>query len=72
MNDTKTLIQRVATAISTAEQGETYEECRMNEANATIQEIASWIEETFNSSFITAYELRSEGKKYNSNREKLS
>ena len=29
---TKTLLQRIATAISTAPQGETYEECRNNEA----------------------------------------
>jgi hypothetical protein len=28
---TKTLIQRIATAISTAPQGETYEDCRNNQ-----------------------------------------
>ncbi len=63
MTDSKTLIQRIATAISTAPQGETYEDCRNNEAKATIKEIASWVEETFNSSFVTAYELRNEANK---------
>ena len=42
---TKTLIQRIATAISTAPLGETYEECRNNEAKAAIIEIAKWLEE---------------------------
>jgi hypothetical protein len=41
---TKTLIQRIATAISTAPQGETYEDCRNNEAKAVLEEIADWIE----------------------------
>jgi hypothetical protein len=45
MTNTKTLIQRIATAISTAPQGETYEECRNNEAKATLEEIADWIED---------------------------
>lgn len=40
----KTLLQRIATAISTAPQGETYEDCRNNEAKAVIEEIADWIE----------------------------
>jgi hypothetical protein len=42
---TKTLLQRIATAISTAPQGETYEDCRNNEATAVILEIAKWLEE---------------------------
>jgi hypothetical protein len=41
---TKTLLQRIATAISTAPQGETYEDCRNNEAKAVLEEIADWIE----------------------------
>ena len=40
----KTLLQRIATAISTAPQGETYEDCRNNEAKAALEEIADWIE----------------------------
>ena len=40
----KTLLQRIATAISTAPQGETYEDCRNNEAKAVLEEIADWIE----------------------------
>ncbi len=38
---TKTLIQRIATAISTAPQGETYEDCRNNEAKAVLEEVIS-------------------------------
>ena len=45
MTNTKTLLQRIATAISTAPQGETYEDCRNNEAKATLLEIADWLEE---------------------------
>ena len=60
---TKTLLQRIATAISTAPQGETNEDCRSNEAKAVLEEIASWVEETYNSSFVTAVELRQEAKK---------
>ncbi len=41
---TKTLLQRIATAISTAPQGETYEDCRNNEAKAALEEIVDWIE----------------------------
>lgn len=63
MTDSKTLLQRLATAISTAPQGETYEDCRNNEAKATLEEIASWVEETYNSSFVTAVELRREANK---------
>ena len=44
MTDTKTLLQRIATAISTAPQGETYEDCRNNEAKAALEEIADRIE----------------------------
>ena len=40
----KTLLQRIATAISTAPQGETYEDCRNNEAKAVLLEVANWIE----------------------------
>ena len=42
---TKTLLQRIATAISTAPLGETYENRRNNEAKAAILEIAKWLEE---------------------------
>ena len=42
---TKTLLQRTATAISTAPQGETYEDCRNNEAKAAISEVAKWLKE---------------------------
>lgn len=45
MTETKTLLQRIATAISTAPQGETYEDCRNNEAKAVIEEIADWMDE---------------------------
>jgi hypothetical protein len=45
MTDTKTLLQRIATAISTAPQGETYKDCRNNEAKAVLEEIADWLEE---------------------------
>jgi len=38
---TKTLLQRIATAISTAPQGETYEDCRNNEAKAVLEEVIS-------------------------------
>jgi hypothetical protein len=44
MTNTKTLLQRIATAISTAPQGETYEDCRNNEAKAVLEEIVDWIE----------------------------
>ena len=40
MTDSKTLIQRIATAISTSPQGETYEDCRNNEAKAALEELA--------------------------------
>ncbi len=39
----KTLLQRIATAISTAPQGETYEDCRNNEAKAVLEEISKWM-----------------------------
>ena len=42
---TKTLLQRIATSISTAPQGETYEDCRNNEAKAVLLEVAKWLEE---------------------------
>jgi hypothetical protein len=42
---TKTLLQRIATAISTAPQGETYEDCRNNEAKAALLEITDWLEQ---------------------------
>jgi len=45
MTNTKTLLQRLATAISTAPQGETYADCRNNEAKAVLDEIADWIED---------------------------
>ena len=40
----KTLLQRIATAISTAPLGETYEDRRNNEAKAVLLEVANWIE----------------------------
>lgn len=40
---TKTLLQRIATAISTAPQGETYEDCRNNEAKAVLEETVKWM-----------------------------
>jgi hypothetical protein len=54
---TKTLLQRIATAISTAPQGETYEDCRNNEAKAVLLEIANWIEDE-RILFMTPYGLR--------------
>jgi predicted RNase H-like HicB family nuclease len=41
MTDTKSLLQRISTAISTAPQGETYEDCRNNEAKAVLEEVIS-------------------------------
>ena len=59
---TKTLLQRIATAISTAPQGETYEDCRNNEAKATLLEIADWLEEE-KLLFITHTGLRNQANK---------
>jgi hypothetical protein len=59
---TKTLLQRIATAISTAPQGETYEECRNNEAKAVLDEIADWIE-GLQVLWITPSRLREEANK---------
>jgi formylmethanofuran:tetrahydromethanopterin formyltransferase len=44
---TKTLLQRIATAISTAPQGETYEDCRNNEAKATLEETLKFMREVY-------------------------
>ena len=44
---TKTLLQRIATAISTAPQGETYEDCRNNEAKAVLEETVKWMREVY-------------------------
>ncbi len=63
MTNTKTLLQRIATAISTAPQGETYEECRNNEARATLEEIADWIENDSNWYYLTPSQLREEATK---------
>jgi hypothetical protein len=60
---TKTLLQRIATAISTAPQGETYEDCRNNEAKATLLEIADWIESDSNWYYLTPSQLRQEANK---------
>ena len=57
---TKTLLQRIATAISTAPQGETYEDCRNNEAKAVLEEIADWIENDSNWYYLTPSQLRQE------------
>jgi hypothetical protein len=62
MTNTKTLIQRIATAISTAPQGETYEDCRNNEAKAVLDEIADWIED-LQVLWITPSRLREEKNK---------
>lgn len=63
MTDTKTLLQRIATAISTAPQGETYEDCRNNEAKAVLEEIADWIENDSNWYYLTPTQLREEANK---------
>lgn len=60
---TKTLLQRIATAISTAPQGETYEDCRNNEAKAALEEIADWIENDSNWYYLTPSQLRKEANK---------
>lgn len=57
---TKTLLQRIATAISTAPHGETYEDCRNNEAKAVLEEIADWIENDSNWYYLTPSQLRQE------------
>jgi len=62
MSDTKTLLQRIATAISTAPQGETYEDCRNNEAKAVLEEVANWIED-LQVLWITPSRLREEANK---------
>ena len=59
---TKTLLQRIATAISTAPQGETYEDCRNNEAKAVLEKIADWIDEK-QVLWITSSKLREEANK---------
>jgi hypothetical protein len=51
LTDSKTLIQRIATAISTAPQGETYEDCRNNEAKAALLEITDWLEQVNDGDF---------------------
>jgi hypothetical protein len=63
MTDSKTLLQRIATAISTAPQGETYEDCRNNEAKAALEEIADWIENDSNWYYLTPSQLREEANK---------
>jgi hypothetical protein len=63
MTDSKTLIQRIATAISTAPQGETYEDCRNNEAKAALLELAEWIENDSNWYYLTPSQLRQEANK---------
>jgi formylmethanofuran:tetrahydromethanopterin formyltransferase len=47
MTDSKTLLQRIATAISTAPQGETYEDCRNNEAKAVLEETVKFMREIY-------------------------
>jgi formylmethanofuran:tetrahydromethanopterin formyltransferase len=44
---TKTLLQRISTAISTAPQGETYEDCRNNEAKAALEETVKFMREIY-------------------------
>jgi hypothetical protein len=51
MTDTKILLQRISTAISTAPQGETYEDCRNNEAKAALLEITDWLEQVNDGDF---------------------
>ncbi len=60
--DYKTLIQRIATAISTAPQGETYEDCRNNEAKAVLEEIANWMDE-YEKPWTTSSRFRGEANK---------
>jgi len=60
---TKPLLQQIATAISTAPQGETYEDCRNNEAKAVLEEIADWIENDSNWYYLTPSQLREEANK---------
>jgi hypothetical protein len=62
MTDSKTLIQRIAMAISTAPQGETYADYRNNEAKAALEEIADWMEEN-SMIFVIASKLRDEANK---------
>jgi len=62
MTETKTLLQRVATAISTAPIGETYEDRRNNEAKAVLEEIANYLDED-RIIFITASQLHREANK---------
>jgi hypothetical protein len=47
MTDAKTLIKHIATAISTAPQGETYEECRNNEAKAALEETIKFMRKIY-------------------------
>ena len=56
------LLQRIATAISTAPTGETYEDCRNNEAKAVLESIANRLDED-GIIFITANLLRREANK---------
>lgn len=60
MTQIKTLRQRIATAISTAPTGETWEECRNLEADQVIEELIRWVSETYYSAFVTIYELKTE------------
>jgi hypothetical protein len=45
MTNSKTLIQRIATAISTADGAETYGELHTNEAKAALEETVLWLKE---------------------------
>jgi hypothetical protein len=45
---TKTLLQRIATAISTAPAGETYADTRNNEAKAALEEVLKCLKEVPN------------------------
>ena len=60
------LLQLIATAISTAPIGETYEDCRNNEAKAVLEAIADRLDED-RIIFITAFQLHREANKLKEN-----
>jgi len=57
------LLQRIATAISTAPTGETYEDCRNNEAKAVLEAIANRLDED-RIIFISASQLHREAREW--------
>ena len=57
------LLQLIATAISTAPTGETYKDCRNNEAKAVLETIANRLDED-GLIFITASQLHREAREW--------